>query len=179
MYGTGWQLSSNEMAQTAGRALGSQSSGCSTCAEAGTQAKGFRASVTGTVMSISDPPILEVQSVTALEGDAVGCMDSNESGGEGETETIDPTKSPTLAPVAVAVPTDMPVNSDSIVVVDTTNPPSTTDVTTPPTGSPTANSTLVTDSPTISPIVTDSDSPTSVSSSTPTGSTSAPVGGER
>jgi hypothetical protein len=169
MYSVGWQLSSNDMAQAAGRALGSQSSGCSTCAETGTQAMGFRASVTGTVTTI-DPPVLNVLSVTALEGDDVGCMDSSTNG---EGEMMVTTKSPASAPVfAVAIPTGMPV--DVVVPVDTTSN-SPTDATPFPTGSPTIFSPLVTDSPTITP--TDS-LPTSASSATPTGSTSVPAAGE-
>ncbi|KAG7344576.1 hypothetical protein IV203_022584 [Nitzschia inconspicua] len=120
MYGTGWQLSSNDMVIESGRAVGSKSAGCTTCGDTGSQARGFRASVSGTVVT-TDPPVLDVQSVSPLIGDAEGCTNSNGGGGGGETIVI-VTNNPT-DPVITDLPTDTPSARPSTPTTSTTRPP--------------------------------------------------------
>jgi hypothetical protein len=137
MYGTGWQLASNDMVIEAGRALGSKDAGCTTCGDAGMQERGLRVSVTGTVVT-TYPPVLEVTSVTALEGDAMGCMDMDGGGGGDTGET--PTVAPTVAAAVVVTepPTDTPSSlsptATPVETVITTDPPMAVPV--PPTDVP-------------------------------------------
>jgi hypothetical protein len=127
MYGTGWQLASNDMVIEAGRALGSKDAGCTTCGDTGMQERGLRVSVTGTVVT-TDPPVLEVTSVTALEGDAMGCMDMDGGGGGDTGET--PTVAPTVA--AAVVVTEPPTDTPSSLAPSTTTTVETGVTTDPP-----------------------------------------------
>jgi len=61
----------NKLALDLGRATGDKSQGCGTCTGSGTLAKGFRATVKGTIFDASAvPPVL---SVTTVEASSVPC----------------------------------------------------------------------------------------------------------
>ncbi|CAB9497341.1 expressed unknown protein [Seminavis robusta] len=102
MYGPGWAVSNNTELLTLGRQIGDLEGGCTTCDGTGSLLKGFRAEVRGTVATI-DPPVIDVTSVSYLEGDAQGCaelatstsdangspQDASNSGGNVTSETPD------------------------------------------------------------------------------------------
>lgn len=169
LYGTGWQLADNSKVVEVGRGLGDSSAGCTTCGDSGMQARGLRVSVTGTVVT-TNPPVLEVTSVTGLQGDAAGCV-----GGGGETISVEMTEAPTVSPTAVVVvvatpaPTDMPTTlrpTPSPSLRPTAAAPTTTEPDETADDAPTAAPTVVSSSDT-----TTSDAPTTMETTTTTTNT--------
>ena len=86
-YGPGWAVSDNTMLLDEGRKLGDDS--CTTCTEKAGIAKGLRAEVMGTVVTV-DPPVLEITSVKYLMDGDMGCKDMA-MGGENITTPEDST----------------------------------------------------------------------------------------